>query len=165
MVPVLPGDMAMRARPLEDRFWEKVNITLTCWEWTGARNTERGQRGYGSIRLGGKVCRAHRVSYELTYGPIPDGMQIDHRCNNKICVRPDHLRTVTNKQNSEHKSVQRNNKLGVRGVSLRAGRYVARVRHHQTYVDSSFGTLAEAEAWAIAKRAELFTHDDGVQAW
>ena len=77
------------------RFWDRVLVTETCWLWTGATQT----RGYGSVGVGnGRTALAHRVAYQQTVGPIPDGMTIDHVCENKVCVNPDHLEVVTRAQ-------------------------------------------------------------------
>jgi hypothetical protein len=147
----------------QERFWAKVNITLTCWEWTGARK----HNGYGVFTLRtGLTVRAHRLSYEWAHGLIPDRMQVDHMCGNRLCVRVDHLRLVTNKQNQEHRSGATARSItGVRGVYPHTSGYQAMVTSNGVKSTRWFRTVAEAEAWAIAKRAELFTHDDGVQAW
>jgi hypothetical protein len=153
----------MVRKTAEERFWEKVDITLTCWEWTAALT----HKGYGSFKAGYTSSRyAHRLSYAWEYGPIPAGMQVDHMCMNRSCVRPDHLRLVTNKQNMEHRSgTQANNTTGVRGVSRHTGGgYRAKVTHYGEEFAHWFPTIAEAEVWVVAKRAELFTHDDGVLA-
>lgn len=67
-----------------------------CWEWTGAINGS----GYGNAWLHGKVRRAHRVVYEVLVGPIPAGLELDHLCRNRKCVRPEHLEPVSHKVNS-----------------------------------------------------------------
>ena len=75
---------------LEKRFWAKVRKTEGCWLWVGCRD----HHGYGQIARGGKYgghMKAHRASYELSVGPVPDGMHVLHRCDNPSCVRPDHL--------------------------------------------------------------------------
>ena len=64
-----------------------------CWFWLG--NVD--EYGYG--RVGGRKRRAHRVWFELVRGPIPAGMDLDHLCRNRRCVRPDHLEIVTRQEN------------------------------------------------------------------
>ena len=77
------------------RFWSKVEKTDTCWLWTASKN----HNGYGIFDINGKTQRAHRLSYELYKGKIPDGLQIDHLCRVRHCVNPDHLEAVTRKEN------------------------------------------------------------------
>ena len=81
--------------PSGGRFWSKVDKTNECWEWTASTTGN----GYGQFWINGKLTGAHRVSYEMEYGPIPDGLQIDHLCENKLCVRPSHLEAVTQQEN------------------------------------------------------------------
>ena len=82
---------------LFERFWAKVNKTPTCWLWVGS---ERGG-GYGQFALYHTTPKfAHRVSWEMTYGPIPKGMKILHKCDIPSCVRPAHLFIGTNADNS-----------------------------------------------------------------
>jgi hypothetical protein len=89
----------LRCGSLEDRFWAKVEPTGFCWNWVAGKTTA----GYGSFSLGkehgGKIDYAHRVSYELLVGPIPEGLHLDHLCRNRGCVNPDHLEPVTCKTN------------------------------------------------------------------
>lgn len=73
---------------LRKRFEEKFTKPADgCWLWTGAPLSS----GYGRIRVGGKTLRAHRVSYALYVGEIPDGLCVLHACDVRLCVRPDHL--------------------------------------------------------------------------
>ena len=82
---------------LEERFWAKVHKTKTCWEWTAFRMPF----GYGQFAPRGKMKYAHRVSWELEYGPIPEGMCVLHKCDVPYCIRPDHLFLGTHQDNMD----------------------------------------------------------------
>jgi hypothetical protein len=79
--------------PMPGRFWEKaaVGVDDQCWRWKGAAHSE----GYGFFWLDGRRQYAHRVAYELTHGPIPRGLQIDHLCRTPACVNPAHLEAIS----------------------------------------------------------------------
>lgn len=76
-------------------FWVRKGSDADCWLWTGALD----QDGYGFLNISEKSVRAHRWSYELNVGPIPDGLVIDHLCRVRHCVNPAHLEPVTNGEN------------------------------------------------------------------
>lgn len=80
---------------LDQRFFSKVHMTSACWVWTAADNGN----GYGVFWTGERNTYAHRFSYEAMVAPIPAGLQIDHLCRNRACVRPEHLEPVTCREN------------------------------------------------------------------
>jgi hypothetical protein len=66
-----------------------------CWFWMGAVS-----KGYGNFSIKAEGFQAHRVSFHLFNGPLLQGLQIDHLCRNKLCVRPDHLEQVSARENT-----------------------------------------------------------------
>lgn len=79
----------------EVAFWARVDRSGDCWLWTGALSGA----GYGQLRSGGKTAYAHRYAYELLVGQVPEGLQLDHLCQNRACCNPAHLEPVTQEEN------------------------------------------------------------------
>jgi hypothetical protein len=103
-------DKASIKPELTPRFWAQVNkIEGGCWEWTGV--VDRG--GYGELGYKGFKYKAHRFSWAATNGPAPAGMILCHKCNNRLCVNPEHLYVGTYQSNSDDKM---NADRGPRGV-------------------------------------------------
>ncbi len=156
----------------EDRFWSHVDkngpmipdLGTRCWDWTAALM----HRGYGHFGVtSSDIRRSHRYSYELSHGPIPKGLVIDHLCFRPKCVNPSHLRVITPKKNNEHrKGANRNSKSGVRGVwrDSSRGAWVAECgskTHGKRR--GRFKTLREAEDAVVKWRAELFGSNRGTE--
>lgn len=80
-----------------ERFWARVERGDGCWEWPAQSCFDSG---YGRFTIQTRNVRAHRVSYVWEYGDIPDGLQLDHLCRNRRCVRPDHMEAVTSRTNT-----------------------------------------------------------------
>jgi hypothetical protein len=159
---------------VEDAFWSGVDKNSPpsdytphlgpCWLWKGGHS----KSGYGVIRFyqgGGCVTLyVHKISYLLNVGAIPEGMKADHRCHMRLCANPKHLRAVTHAQNIQHRrGAQRNKRSGLRGVFHDRARdywYAQVTANGHTHSSPSFRTDEDANAWAVAKRHELFLPND-----
>jgi hypothetical protein len=90
-----PGHLLLLDTP--GRLWSRVQKCDGggCWDWQGPKQN----KGYGILRHNNRDQLAHRVAYELTYGPIPAGMEVMHQCDRPSCCRPDHLQLGTHAEN------------------------------------------------------------------
>lgn len=163
------GDPLGSARKkTEVRFWTKVSfdgptaphMSSPCWLWLAGKNPA----GYGQFGIASGSKLAHRIAFELATGEKLGVQVVDHICHVAACVRPDHLRPCTRKQNAENvRGARRNSSSGVLGVSWdkQYRRWAARVHHNGKRVRVGyFDTIEEAGEAARLKRLELFTHND-----
>jgi len=114
-----------KRRPIAERFWPKVDVRgpEECWEWQGTRE---GAEGYGILfkerQANGNptTLKAHRLSYELNIGPIPDGLWVLHHCDNRPCVNPAHLYAGTARDNAIDRETRRRGRPQDGGVNANA---------------------------------------------
>lgn len=149
------------SNPIE-RFWSKIDKTDTCWLWrSGVIST-----GYGLFFVHkGNRQLAHRYSFELANGTIPDGMVIDHICHTERCVNPKHLRAASQKQNCENKAGPNcnNRSSGIRGVTWDKSRnlWSTMVMHNgKNHSAGRFEDLDAASSAVVKLRNTLHSHND-----
>jgi DNA-binding XRE family transcriptional regulator len=147
-----------RRKPLAERWAKRVARGDGCWEWTAYRDPF----GYG--RMGGtdpkSIILAHRASWLIHFGPIPDGLDVLHRCDNPPCSRPDHLFLGTARDNMQDASTKGRTTRGERGYSakLTAGQVLAiRAR----YAEGGISQQRLADAYGVAREtvSELIRHE------
>lgn len=153
-----PSPFTMSA---DEKFWAKVDRASNpngCWLWTGYCNP----LGYGMY---GKHKLAYHYPWEQIHGQIPKDKVLDHICSNPTCVNPNHLRAITQQQNTEHlKGAHRDNQSsGIRGVSWMKHRHLWQVEvchNHHRYFGGHFTNLGDARQAAIDLRNKLMTFND-----
>jgi hypothetical protein len=163
-----------KKRPIEERFWEKVDKLGEdeCWIWLGATIQPGGGRHvkpqiYGKIAgprtPAGRVFGLLILSWILKHGDIPHGMLVDHKCHNTLCVNPSHLRLVTPKQNSENREGPLSQGIHLeRGVrwNPQVGKWHALQPQREAHCVGFFDDLEEAAEAARRARNKVFTHND-----
>lgn len=138
------------------RFWSHVEKTDGCWNW----RTRRGLApyAYGQARLFRRPLGAHRLSYMMHVGEVPQGLQVCHRCDNPRCVRPDHLFLGTIGDNMRDRTAKGRQARGqTHGWALHPERVVRGDRHWSKRLKdrvprgerNGFATLTEADVIAI----------------
>lgn len=147
----------------EESFAARTTWDGECLVWTGRTKLEFG---YGVITVGPyKAIPAHRWAWEKVHGSIPEGMVMDHMCWNPACVRVEHLRLVTQGQNTQNRqgANPNNRSSGIRGVTLcnRTGRWLATISmNNQTVNIGRYDTKEEAGEAARLARLRHYTHSD-----
>jgi hypothetical protein len=125
---------------IKRRLLAKYKISPTgCWEWIGQRKKDRFD--YGLIWIGDRQKRAHRVSYEVHKGPIPEGLDILHSCDNPPCINPDHLFVGTRGENCQDAASKNrfpiNEKHWITKLSVKQVNEIRILGKYLTYVEIS----------------------------
>lgn len=103
----------------------KVDVESGCWNWV----RYCCKSGYGQIKAFGRMWKAHRVAYQLYVGSLSEEQELDHKCRNRKCVNPKHLRPCVRENNCVNTCVRRDSRSGVKGVRQRSqgGKWEARI--------------------------------------
>lgn len=137
--------------PISERFWLKVSKGESaddCWSWTGGKN----EHGYGIIgrgRRGDGFIKAHRLSWELHYGDVPDGLCVLHRCDNPECTNTQHLFLGTKAKNSSDMSSKGRAKNGTNQHSFRRSLSITEVREMRRLFDGGMGVMEISRSFNI----------------
>lgn len=139
--------------PAQVRFWVRVSKSEGCWNWTGRPD----QDGYGRLKVGGKDYGAHVYSYTLHYGAVPAGLCVLHKCDNRRCVRPDHLFLGTQEDNAADRVSKGRSAFGDRNASRKYPERRPRgERHHwQTKPETRIRGEANGRAKLTDSRVAL----------
>lgn len=140
----------------ETRFFSRVEKTDTCWLWTAFKDW----KGYGLFSCAKKIIKAHRYSYKLHKGEIPEGLWVLHKCDNPPCVNPEHLFAGTVQDNvADMVAKGRNSKGETHGTAklltsdvLEIRRLYATGEHTQKELGQMFGVSAKAVGGITTRR-------------
>lgn len=102
-------------------FWNKVDIQGPdeCWPWQAYIN----DTGYGCVGVGCKVYLAHRIAWEITYGPIPESLFCCHKCDNPACINPGHMFLGTHQDNMTDKSLKDRARKGISNTKITGSKH------------------------------------------
>jgi len=141
------------------QFWSKVDKSQECWIWLADRNTSHGH-GRIKLKTGPGQYRkflAHRISWELAHGPIPEGLIILHKCDNPPCVNPDHLFLGTLRDNALDMHAKGRHRIYQSKLNLKTARLIRILRRGgASYADlcaqfnvskSTIGSVLAGKSW------------------
>ncbi len=131
------------------RFWKFIDVCCgyPCWIWKGSRD----QAGYGHFQINGKICKAHRFSYEQKYGEIPPGLYICHHCDNPSCVNPRHLFVDTQNGNIKDKVKKDRQTKGEKAPTAKLCESdVIKIREEYTAFDKEHSTIALGQKYGVS---------------
>lgn len=119
------------------RFWSKVNKSGECWIWTASKRN----KGYGAFvypSLDGDIIqgRAHRFSWEIHFGPIPEGLCVLHKCDIPACVNPEHLFLGTKADNNRDLYEKGHHRCGTSKTPVELCKYPKGEKHWNYHIDS-----------------------------
>lgn len=135
----------------QERFWSQVDKSGNCWLWVGLKNVG----GYGRIRVDGQQTTAHRFSYELHYGPIPDGMLVCHKCDTPACVNPSHLFLGTNLDNIQDRTQKGRTASGDANASRKYPEKRPKGKTHWAYLQPHKKLVGERNGRAKMTRKQV----------
>ena len=144
--------------PTADRLYSKIEKTKSgCWEWQGATNKGYGRTIIGSRRDGSRrTISAHRLSYMIFKGTIPDGYEVCHKCDNPKCINPDHLFVGTRQDNIDDRERKGRNIIFVGEEQPRSKltkKAVKDARWEKAYKGTSFQALADR--YGVSKKTMI----------
>ncbi len=144
--------MMPRWSPFEPYFWSLVVKSDGCWTWIGGKDGH----GYGRVWRNGRRQGAHRVSYELSIGPIHDGLHVCHHCDNPVCVKPSHLFLGTRSDNMTDCTNKGRNLLIENPKLLRRGdNHWTRKKTKRAKLELKKMSNKRKEEWASGKRVAI----------